>query len=297
MPAYAQRVASDLKKIGIDCKRQDLHLGAVLRRRLVRRQGQARPVALDRLRHRRLRQPPGAADLPERRAQVGRRVERRALRQQGVRQDDRELHGRDRRATQKKYAKAMESQLLKDTPAIYAYFYNFIAGASTKVKGYVPGRRRRRRPAEDHHQLGPLARSRSDDGARPRGLRAHGEIRAIRTYIAQRLAFGVISLLPADDDRLCERAGAARRSRPRRCSAARRRPPPCTSSTSGLGYYDPLPVRYLHWLGDVAHGDFGASYTDGRPVTDDLVPGAPEVRRSSRSSRSCSAFRSGSSAV
>jgi hypothetical protein len=32
----------------------------------------------------------------------------------------------------------MQTQLLKDTPAIYAYFYNFIAAASPKVKGYVP---------------------------------------------------------------------------------------------------------------------------------------------------------------
>ena len=39
-----------------------------------------------------------------------------------------------------------------------------------------------------------------------------------------------------------------------------------------LGYYDPLPVRYWHWLENAVQGDFGASYTDGRPVTDDLVP-------------------------
>jgi len=41
-------------------------------------------------------------------------------------------------ALQKKYAKQMQLQLLKDTPVIYAYFYNFIAGTSPKVKGYVP---------------------------------------------------------------------------------------------------------------------------------------------------------------
>jgi hypothetical protein len=32
----------------------------------------------------------------------------------------------------------MELMLLKDTPVIYAYFYNFIAAASPKVHGYVP---------------------------------------------------------------------------------------------------------------------------------------------------------------
>jgi peptide/nickel transport system substrate-binding protein len=39
---------------------------------------------------------------------------------------------------QRKAARQIETILLKDTPAIYAYFYNFIAGASPKVKGYVP---------------------------------------------------------------------------------------------------------------------------------------------------------------
>ena len=39
---------------------------------------------------------------------------------------------------QKKYARQIETILLKDTPVIYAYFYNFIAAASPKVHGYVP---------------------------------------------------------------------------------------------------------------------------------------------------------------
>jgi peptide/nickel transport system substrate-binding protein len=39
---------------------------------------------------------------------------------------------------QRKYARQIEMQLLKDTPVIYSYFYNFIAGASPKVHGYVP---------------------------------------------------------------------------------------------------------------------------------------------------------------
>jgi peptide/nickel transport system permease protein len=39
-----------------------------------------------------------------------------------------------------------------------------------------------------------------------------------------------------------------------------------------LGYNRPLPVRYLDWLGGAARGDFGSNYSDGRAVTDDLVP-------------------------
>ena len=39
---------------------------------------------------------------------------------------------------QKKFARQIELQLLKDTPVIYGYFYNFIAAASPKVHGYVP---------------------------------------------------------------------------------------------------------------------------------------------------------------
>jgi peptide/nickel transport system substrate-binding protein len=39
---------------------------------------------------------------------------------------------------QRKYARQIELTLLKDTPVIYAYFYNFIAAASPKVHGYQP---------------------------------------------------------------------------------------------------------------------------------------------------------------
>ena len=39
-----------------------------------------------------------------------------------------------------------------------------------------------------------------------------------------------------------------------------------------LGFDRPLPVRYADWLSDAVRGDFGANYTDGRAVTDDLVP-------------------------
>ena len=57
----------------------------------------------------------------------------------------------------------MQSQLLKDTPAIYAYFYNFIAGASPKVKGYVPDGIAIVEPARRHDRLRP-ARGRAPGG-------------------------------------------------------------------------------------------------------------------------------------
>jgi peptide/nickel transport system substrate-binding protein len=40
---------------------------------------------------------------------------------------------------QRKYARQLQLQLLKDTPVIYAYFYNFIAATGQNVRGYVPG--------------------------------------------------------------------------------------------------------------------------------------------------------------
>jgi peptide/nickel transport system substrate-binding protein len=39
---------------------------------------------------------------------------------------------------QRKYARQIELMLLKDTPVIYSYFYNFIAAADAKVHGYQP---------------------------------------------------------------------------------------------------------------------------------------------------------------
>jgi len=37
-----------------------------------------------------------------------------------------------------------------------------------------------------------------------------------------------------------------------------------------LGLDDPLPVRYINWLGDAAQGDFGKSYLDQRDVSEIL---------------------------
>ena len=42
-------------------------------------------------------------------------------------------------AGQRRYARQIQQRLLQDTPAIYAYFYNFIAATRRNVRGYVPG--------------------------------------------------------------------------------------------------------------------------------------------------------------
>ncbi len=41
-------------------------------------------------------------------------------------------------ADQRRHARQMQLALLKDTPVIYSYFYNYIAGTASKVNGYVP---------------------------------------------------------------------------------------------------------------------------------------------------------------
>ena len=42
-----------------------------------------------------------------------------------------------------------------------------------------------------------------------------------------------------------------------------------------MGYNDPLPVQYVHYLGDALRGDFGTSYQSGRPVFEVLLPKFP----------------------
>ena len=49
-------------------------------------------------------------------------------------------------AAQKKFARQMQQQLLKDTPAIYAYFYSYIAGTSPEGEGLRARRHLRRQP-------------------------------------------------------------------------------------------------------------------------------------------------------
>jgi peptide/nickel transport system permease protein len=42
-----------------------------------------------------------------------------------------------------------------------------------------------------------------------------------------------------------------------------------------LGLNDPLWLRYVRWLTQIAHGDFGRSYVSGEPVTEALVRSLP----------------------
>ena len=46
-----------------------------------------------------------------------------------------------------------------------------------------------------------------------------------------------------------------------------------------LGYYDPLPVKYYHYIKNALKGDFGNSYQSGRPVFDVLLPKFPTTLR------------------
>jgi peptide/nickel transport system permease protein len=39
-----------------------------------------------------------------------------------------------------------------------------------------------------------------------------------------------------------------------------------------LGLDQPLPVRYLHWLGGVLHGNFGYSTATGQPILQEVLP-------------------------
>ncbi len=46
-----------------------------------------------------------------------------------------------------------------------------------------------------------------------------------------------------------------------------------------LGYYDPLPVKYVNYLADALKGDFGESYKYGKPVFELLMPKFPTTAK------------------
>ena len=68
-----------------------------------------------------------------------------------------------------------------------------------------------------------------------------------------------------------------------RCRAIRRRfspdPPPTRTrsrrSGTALGLDRPLPEQFLHYVGDLLHGNLGNSLTTGQPVLTDLVERLP----------------------
>ncbi len=138
MPAYAQRVASDLKKVGITCNIKTYTSTQYFDGVSFGAKGKIAPwLATDF----------GIVDYGSR--PVPLTYLNAALKSGGVWNAARYANKAFDKtianftasvdlAAQKKYARAMQIQLLKDTPVIYAYFYNFMAGASTKVHGYVP---------------------------------------------------------------------------------------------------------------------------------------------------------------
>ena len=46
---------------------------------------------------------------------------------------------------------------------------------------------------------------------------------------------------------------------------------------ANLGLDQPIPVQYAKWIKAIAHGDFGVSYTDSRPVTADIGDRLPNT--------------------
>ena len=138
MPAYAQRVASDLKKIGITCSVKVFTSAQYFNGVSFGAKGKLAPW---------LGTDFGIIDYGHR--PVPTTYLNAALKSGGVWNAARYANKKFDKSvadfiasvdlqSQKKFAKAIQTQLLKDTPAIYAYFYNFIAAASPKVKGYVP---------------------------------------------------------------------------------------------------------------------------------------------------------------
>jgi peptide/nickel transport system permease protein len=90
-------------------------------------------------------------------------------------------------------------------------------------------------------------------------------------YVAHRIALGLVSLLLLS--MMVYAAAQVLPGNPGRIVLGREAPPSAVKQFNHkLGFDRPLPVRYAKWLSHAARGDFGANYTDGRPVTDDLVP-------------------------
>jgi peptide/nickel transport system substrate-binding protein len=138
MPAYAQRVASELKKIGITCNVKVFTSAQYFNGVSFGAKGKLAPW---------LSTDFGIIDYGHR--PVPTTYLNAALKSGGVWNAARYANKKFDKTvadfiasvdlqSQKKFAKAIQTELLKDTPAIYAYFYNFIAAASPKVKGYVP---------------------------------------------------------------------------------------------------------------------------------------------------------------
>jgi peptide/nickel transport system substrate-binding protein len=138
MPDYAQRVAQDLKKIGVDCTVKVYTSAQYFDGVSFGAAGKLAPW---------LSTDFGIVDYGGRPVPIT--YLNAALRKGGVWNAARysspkfeklvaQFYAAPNLAGQKKYAAQIQQLLLHDTPAIYAYFYNFIAASSKKVHGYVP---------------------------------------------------------------------------------------------------------------------------------------------------------------
>jgi peptide/nickel transport system permease protein len=90
-------------------------------------------------------------------------------------------------------------------------------------------------------------------------------------YVANRIALGLISLVLLS--MMVYAASQVLPGNPGRIVLGREAPPSAVKDFNHkIGFDRPLAVRYADWVSQAVRGNFGASYTDGRPVTDDLVP-------------------------
>ena len=80
------------------------------------------------------------------------------------------------------------------------------------------------------------------------------------------LTFGLLSLAPGDPAEILLRTRAPGSEPPREAVLALRRE---------LRLDDPLPLRYVHWLGGVVQGDLGVSYHSRRAITVELQERLP----------------------
>jgi peptide/nickel transport system permease protein len=90
-------------------------------------------------------------------------------------------------------------------------------------------------------------------------------------YTLHRIALGLVSLLLLS--MMVFAAAQVLPGNPGRLVLGREATPEAVAAyNQKLGFDRPLPVRYADWLSSAVQGDFGSNYTDGRAVTDDLVP-------------------------
>ncbi len=82
-------------------------------------------------------------------------------------------------------------------------------------------------------------------------------------------AFVLANLAPGDPARLMLQNQLGRQPLPEEVARAR----------EDLGLNDPMPVRYIAWLGDAVRGDLGTSYDSGSPVLSELVTRFPNTLR------------------